>query len=703
MRQWVVLSLLLAAPSGIFAAEGKVASARELLRMGFFQDFEELDIQELLGRAEILLGVAGGRPAIPERAPGVVSVLNDEEMRLRGVRTLQQALEMIPGVDVTTDGLGRPRVVFRGAFSGASGGGSEDVLILVNGQRMDDPFLGGATLLNPSLPVANVKRIEVLRGAASGLYGPGAVAGVIDVVTYAPEDFSGTEASVEAGSFGSQRYGLRLGSRAGEFNTFGFLQFEDVNGAHMTVPADSQTERGPSKAPGPSQDGLQSIETNYRIDWHHVTLNLRVGNARSDGHVGLSDALGDNDLSYRQIATDLSYQRKTDRSGIFRTTLSFAQNRYREFLQPLPPGFTLPIHSAPSQVRFDQGVLVEQNAKSYRFGVLETWERDLGRHGLFAGLGLSRESARDVEVFSNYNFATGERVPDADLKSPLPDAGGDDGRTLFGVFVQDTWKPSLRTEITGALRFDRVGDLSSVSPRLGAVFTLPNDVSFKLAYGRAFRPPTLAERALSVPLILARADLDPVRNDTLEAAVAVKRGELHVTASGYLSYLRDVIEPVGAFDPTRSRALQNGPGANLRGLELELRRGFGKANSVYASVAVQDAELRHTGLDAPFVPKALGSLGGTVFLQGGRFSVTPMWSFRTSREREAGDPRPALAGHGLLGLTLRAPNVYRSLSLTLSGRNLLDHDFFEPAVLGGVPGDYPRPGRSLLMQATYLF
>ena len=695
MRQWVGLSLLLAAPSGIFAAEGKVASARELLRMGFFQDFEELDISELLEGAEILLGIAGGRGASAERAPGVVSVLGDEEIRLRGVRTLQQALELIPGVDVTTDGLGRPRVVLRGVFSGATGGGSEDVLILVNGHRMDDPFLGGATLLNPSLPVANVKRIEVLRGAASALYGSGAVAGVVNVITYGPEDFSGIEATAEAGSFGTQRYAIRLGSRAGEFRTFGFLQYEDTNGARLLVPADSQTGHGPSLAPRHSEDGLQAIETNYRIEWHDFTMNLRIGNARGDGFIGLSDALGDNDLSYRQIASDLAYERKTAGSGVFRTTLSFGQNRYRQFLKPLPPGFEI------AEGVFPDGVFIEQNADTRRFGLLGTWERDLGQHGIVAGVSVGRESAEDVEVRSNYDFATGEAVPDQ--TQFLPNAGGDDGRTLFGLFVQDDWKPSRSAAITAALRFDQVGDVSSVSPRIGAVFTLPNDVRFKLAYGRAFRAPTLAERELSVPLILSRAGLDPVHNDTLEAAVAVKRGALRASVAAYLSYLRDVIEPVGAFDPTRSRPIRNGPGTDLRGLELELRRSFGRSDSVFISLAVQDAEDRRTGLDAPFVPSALGNLGGTVFLRGGRVSVTPIWSFRTSREREPRDPRPPLAGHGLLGLTLRATGLYRTLSLTLSGRNLLDQRYYEPALLGGVPGDYPRPGRSVLLQASYLF
>ena len=69
-----------------------------------------------------------------------------------------------------------------------------------------NPFLGGATLLNPELPVANIKRIELVRGGASGLYGSGAVAGVVNVITYGPEDFSGIEASVSFANGATFRY-----------------------------------------------------------------------------------------------------------------------------------------------------------------------------------------------------------------------------------------------------------------------------------------------------------------------------------------------------------------------------------------------------------------------------------------------------------------------------------------------------------------
>ncbi len=694
MRKWVVLSVLvLGGIPTLLSADGKVATSRELLKMGFFQDFEELDLLDLLEATDVRLRVAARREEALEEAAGVVSVLTDEDLRLRGARTLEDALRLLPGVDVTTDPLGRPRIGFRGIVSGMTGGASEDVLILLNGHRFDDPLLGGGTPLNPAVTLANVKRIEVLRGAGSALFGSGAVAGVVDIVTYGPDDFTGIEVYAEGGSFASQRYGLRLGSQIGEFRTFGLIEFQDTDGARRLVPEDSQTGFGPSLAPARARDGLRAIETNYRVIWRDYELNMRVGNARTYGYIGLAEALGTNDLAYRQIMADLTWQRVVPDKGSFRAAASFAQNRYREFLKPLPPGFEV------SEGVFPDGVFVEQNANSRRYGVEGVWERDLNGHQLMAGLGLGRESAYGAEAIGNYDFATGESLESI---GPLPGAGGDAARTVLGAFVQDHWNPTERTALTAGLRFDRIGDLSNLSPRLAAVFSLPRGTRLKLLYGRAFRAPTLAEREISLPLVIATDPLDPIRVDTLEAALVLRRKSFRASASAYASFLRDSIRPVGAFDPARSRPLENTAGADLRGLELDLRRGFGVADALFATWSWQGGEERGTGRELRFVPAHIGTLGATLYVKG-RVSATPTLSFRSSRPREAGDRREPVPGYSLLGLSLRAVNVVSTLSVSLTAQNLLDKEYFDPAPRNGVPGDYPRAGRAILLQASYQF
>lgn len=340
MRHWVVVPVLLsllAAPPGAEAKQ-RIASSRELLRAGFFQDFEELDLEALLGANDVRLRVAARHEDTLDEAPGVVAVVTAEDLRAMGAHTLVEALQTLPGVEVVSDGLGRPRVLIRGVAAGATGGGSENVLILMDGRSIEDPLFGGATIVNLALPVGNISRIEVLRGAASSLYGSGAVGGVIDILTFTPEEYQGIEATIEVGSFGTQRYALRLGSEAGTLKTFGFLQFEDTNGARRTVPSDSVTAFGTSLAPAPAPEGFRSVETNYRASWKQWEAALRIANVRADGFVGLTDALArQNDLSYRQIQGSLGWKRAVESVGTLRVTATWTQNQINQFLQPLPP------------------------------------------------------------------------------------------------------------------------------------------------------------------------------------------------------------------------------------------------------------------------------------------------------------------------------------------------------------------------------
>jgi iron complex outermembrane receptor protein len=281
--------------------------------------------------------------------------------------------------------------------------------------------------------------------------------------------------------------------------------------------------------------------------------------------------------------------------------------------------------------------------------------------------------------------------------------GPDQGRSIFSAFAQDIFAPNDKISLTGSLRFDHFSDLGgTVSPRAAAVFTLPREVHFKLIYGRAFRAPTFAELDYRIPVLDGNPELDSVRADTIEAAVSVRRRAFRVAASGYATWLRDVIAPAGAFDPRRSRPAENAPGSDLRGFELEMRRSIGTGNSIFVNYAFQQAEFQDSARKLPGVPAQLGNLGAT-FALGDHVWVTPLLSFRSSRPRAEGDSRPRTPGYGLFGLTIRGLKLYRTLSATVSAQNLFGKNYADPTIAGGVPGDYPRAGRRLLVSASYEF
>ena len=89
-------------------------------------------------------------------------------------------------------------------ISGATGGSSENVLILFNGHRLNEDIDGGATVINLALPMAHVKRVEIIRGPGSALFGANAFLAVINLVTATAEDLEGVEVSAGGGSYATQ-------------------------------------------------------------------------------------------------------------------------------------------------------------------------------------------------------------------------------------------------------------------------------------------------------------------------------------------------------------------------------------------------------------------------------------------------------------------------------------------------------------------
>jgi len=125
--------------------------------------------------AEYTLGevvVTGERVGV--ESIGTVREITAEDIDRRHVRTLDQAIGLLPGLDIRTAADGVPRVDMRGFRS-------RHVLLLLNGIPFNSTFDGQ---FDPSIiPVENIARIKVSYGNHSVLYGSGGLGGVINVIT----------------------------------------------------------------------------------------------------------------------------------------------------------------------------------------------------------------------------------------------------------------------------------------------------------------------------------------------------------------------------------------------------------------------------------------------------------------------------------------------------------------------------------------
>ena len=130
-------------------------------------------------------------------AAGTVREVTAEEIRNKDARTLAEALELLPGVEIRVGAQGTPRVDLRGFRS-------RHVLLLLDGIPLNSTFDGQ---FDPSIvPTENIARIKVSYGTSSVLYGQGGLAGVINIITKKGTEGIQGMASGEIGE-GTERLG----------------------------------------------------------------------------------------------------------------------------------------------------------------------------------------------------------------------------------------------------------------------------------------------------------------------------------------------------------------------------------------------------------------------------------------------------------------------------------------------------------------
>lgn len=157
-----------------------------------------------------------------------VSIIDRGSLDLAGQSSLRDVLAQQPGVQFVSNGGYRSSTsIF---LRGASG---SQTIVLIDGVRVGSATSGGAAFEN--MPLDRIERIEILRGAASALYGPDAVGGVIQIFTREPVEGLQLTANLGAGSDGQQQAGASLRGRSGAIGYSLGLSNEKASGISVTT------------------------------------------------------------------------------------------------------------------------------------------------------------------------------------------------------------------------------------------------------------------------------------------------------------------------------------------------------------------------------------------------------------------------------------------------------------------------------------
>ncbi len=206
------LLLIAAVLTTAVAAETTIAHAEPVDALAQLQAEDALTVEEeIYFSPEELVTGPTKRAVKLEEAPANITIITHEEIARSGVQNLADVFRRVAGMDVVTISAADTEVSARGFVGNILE--TNRMAVLLDGRTFYLEFLGGTIWTQFPVPLDDIKRIEVIKGPLSSLYGNKAMLGIINIVTYAPDE---TRTRLK-GAGGRYRYAEGDFINAGEF------------------------------------------------------------------------------------------------------------------------------------------------------------------------------------------------------------------------------------------------------------------------------------------------------------------------------------------------------------------------------------------------------------------------------------------------------------------------------------------------------
>lgn len=325
------------------------------------------------------------------------TVITRDEIEESGAQTLQQVLSRQAAITIASNGG-------PGAVSSIYMRGNKDshTVVLVDGMRIYSATLGTTAIQN--IPLAQVERIEILRGPASSLYGADAIGGVIQIFTRKGEGVPAWNAGVELGNRGTGKLTAGVAGKSGDTAYSLQLSHAQSDGFSSTNPRNTGYYNPDND--GYANDAYAASLTQTIKPGHDLTVRLFQTFSTSDfdyssawkGQDRLKSRLTGQSVESKNVFNDiwtstLRYTRSQDKSeqfqnGNFDQRSSFFQTTQDEWFwqNDLSTKFGLFILGAShlDQKIASDGVFTK-NTRTSNAGFLN-YQLDLGKHLLQASL-----------------------------------------------------------------------------------------------------------------------------------------------------------------------------------------------------------------------------------------------------------------------------------------------------------------------------
>jgi outer membrane receptor for ferrienterochelin and colicins len=680
-------------------------------------DLYNLSLQEL---SQVNVTIATGNATPLDKAPASASVLSAADIAASGARTLDDLLQMIPGVHVAPSSFSRIDSIYY--IRGIHTGFNSQVLLMLNGIPVQNTVQGGRPTLF-RFPVTSIERIEVIRGPGSAIYGADAYAGVINVITRDFATMPHEQLSVRAGSFDSQEYSFSGATQWRDWQMSLIMTYQKTDGdtgRRMTTDLQSQLDQqfntNASLAPGSLSTGYTVLDTHLNVKTDNWNLNFWNWMLRDAG-IGVGgfqtlDPKGEENGDIHML--DYVYDFDTANEN-WKTRVKMNIFRYDQRTQfnLLPPGSVVPIGedgninftNPVGLVNFTDGVIgnpggVFQEKYLELVSLFDASES----HQLRFAIG-TRHMSIDTYESKNYGPGVLDQNPlPAQVTGDLVNVTGTDyiffdylNRRVQYFSLQDEWRLLDNFQVTTGVRYDDYSDFGhTVNPRLALVWSMSDTLVSKLLYGSAFRAPSFTELYLkNNPIALGNDKLKPEDIDTTEFSLnwqPTPRVQTIFTAFHYEA--KDLVH--FASDDQNNIVAQNLINQSAEGVELELNWHITEALRLNTSYSTHNAVNERDNSAVADRPRRLGKINLSYHPE--NWLLNTQAFYVGDRRRPQGDlVRQPIKDYWLINANIIRKNLLPQTDVYLTLRNIMDKNIREPSEM---QEDYPMESRSIWLGLT---
>ncbi|AZZ95870.1 TonB-dependent receptor [Pseudoalteromonas sp. R3] len=638
----------------------------------------ELTFEELM---DVTVELASKTSETAQSVPSSVTLFSRQQISLLGIRNVYELMNFVPGFQSTRgDWVGSvPKEHARGVFLD-----NGNILVMLNGQRLNDASFGKASVYAPFIPVEVVEKVEFIRGPGSALYGSNAFLGVMNIVTRQ----SDRQVQFGIGLHQSKQASLSYSDGQGTENAF----YANVS-AYETAGETYDTQQ--------ARDPQSNVFVELGAKWGEFSASLHLTRTRLDEFINLASYSKENFHTSRNIGAKLIHQ--TSLTDVLESdlTLSFIQHDIDS------AGLIATAEELGLKQDFFNGPKWQSEDLTLNWDLAYQHSEELLVHW---GLEYSLEEQSEAGTYtSHYDSNSGQIILEDDYYlggiQPLNEFAAFDSLKQdfdsYAAYVQLRYQLNEQLTVFTGLRFDEFIDIDNkLSPRIATVYQVNPHHVLKIQYGESFRIPVSNELNSNDDITRGNPQLKSENIKTTELVWHMDYARWQVDLVLFENQLDDFIslEPV---DAVQSRfTFSNSYSTTMQGLEASA--SFELSESSWF-------KLNYTQhFDDPFSAsyKRFGSW--QLNHQFGRFQIglNGVWRAQVKVFPVLTPDDPDFVhyeqkAHWLIGGTLTwhlAPNK----QLRLKAQNLFDEktNAFDPRVFDG---RVPQQGQQLMLQYAYSF